>query len=155
MNDDSNSLPCFLLGLLSGVVFSVGALVTLKIRPEQLSELRMSYSDLAALLLTAVAIIVTVLGVFIAILAFWGYSQFRRSSKSAAVQFVKAELENGKIRKEISEIVVAEVVRQLDDGKLKDIIEDAVNRNIITGPSRRTSERNEEPIGDEEKEYGA
>lgn len=115
----------------------------------------MSYSDLAALLLTAVAIIVTVLGVFIAILAFWGYSQFRRSSKSAAVQFVKAELENGKIRKEISEIVVAEVVRQLDDGKLKDIIEDAVNRNIITGPSRRTSERNEEPIGDEEKEYGA
>ena len=90
-----------------------------------------------------------------AVLAFWGYSQFRRSSKNAAVQFVKSELERGKIRDEISEIVVAEVIRQLDGGRLNDLIEDAVNRNIITAPSRRTANKSEEPIGDEEKEYGA
>jgi len=155
MDDDPYCLPYFLLGLLSGVIFLVCALISLKIRPEQLSELDMSYSDLAAILLGAVAIIVTVLGVFIAILAFWGYSQFRKSSKIAAVQYVKTELEKGKIRSEISEIVVAEVIRQLDDGKLRKFIEDAVNRNIITGPYRRTSEKGDEPIGDEEKEYGA
>jgi hypothetical protein len=155
MDPDPYCLPYFLLGLLSGVVLSVCALVGLKIRPEQLSEIGMSYADLAAILLGAVAIIVTVLGVVMAILAFWGYSQFRKSSKTAAVQFVKSELEKGKIRTEISEIIVAEVIKQLDDGRLNKIIEDAVNRNIITGPSRRKSERTDESIGDEEKEYGA
>lgn len=154
MDNDPDCLPYFMLGLLSGMVFSICALVSLKIHPEQLSELGMSYSDLAAILLTSVAVIVTVLGVFIAMLAFWGYSQFRKSAKNAAVQFVKSELESGKIRVEIAEIVVKEVIRQLDDGKLEKLIKDAVDRYTITAPSRRTSDRREEPIGDEEKEYG-
>ena len=42
--------------------------------------------DLTAILLTAVSVLVTVLGVFIAILALWGYKEIRDRAVASAVK---------------------------------------------------------------------
>ena len=44
----------------------------------------MTYNDLAALLLTAVAVLVTVLGVIVAIFAFYGFRAIRLDARRAA-----------------------------------------------------------------------
>jgi hypothetical protein len=115
----------------------------------------MSYADMAALMLGAVGVLVTVLGVFMAILALWGYSQFKVAASSAALQHVKSELEEGQLRDELKKLLVQEVIKQMDDGKLRKILEERADRFLISGPSIRANEDdNDNPMGDEEKEYG-
>ncbi|MCD7060277.1 hypothetical protein [Pelagibacterium xiamenense] len=59
----------------------------------------MSYADFAAILLTSVSIMVTVLGVIIALLAFWGFNnmvkQARIVSRSTATDEVRRSLQVG------------------------------------------------------------
>jgi uncharacterized membrane protein len=61
----------------------------------------MKYEDLAAVLLSAVGVIVAVVGVGLAILAFWGFAQLRRDSIKAAVNVAKQQVDR-LIREEIA-----------------------------------------------------
>lgn len=49
-----------------------------------LRPIGMTYADLAAVLLTAVSVIVAVFGVLMALLALWGYRHFKDVAKSAS-----------------------------------------------------------------------
>jgi hypothetical protein len=150
---DSDWFPILLMGILLGVVITVSSLVGFHISPMDIAELEMSYADMAAIMLGAVSVIVTVLGVFIAILALWGYSQFKKSAMRAAAHHVSNALESGSLRTEVERLIISEVVSQLDGGKLEKIMEDRVNRALFSGAQRRTRS-DDDPIGDEEKEYG-
>ncbi|ANY20522.1 hypothetical protein A6F68_02014 [Tsuneonella dongtanensis] len=72
-----------------------------------------SYLDLAAVLLTAVGVLVTVLGVAFAIAAVWGFSELKRSAtlaaQEAAVEEVKEQIENGEIRRYLERAISEEI----------------------------------------------
>lgn len=85
--------------LLGGVIGAASVLIL------QTGEIRlaptMKYEDLAAVLLSAVGVIVAVFGVGLAILAFWGFSQLRRDSIRAAVAAARRQIDQ-LIREEIA-----------------------------------------------------
>ncbi|WP_119254561.1 hypothetical protein [Shinella zoogloeoides] len=144
----------FAVGVLAGLIFAICVLVGFHLGPEDLQSVTMSYADLAAIMLGAVSVIVTVLGVGIAVLALWGYAQFKQSAAKAAHDHVDDELKAGVLRDQISHLIVAEVTKQMDDGKLRKIMEERVDRQRMLGASQRAAEQASDLIGDEEKEYG-
>lgn len=154
MTEEPNGAPIFALGTLFGTILAVSLSFEFRLVPEAVDGGRMSYADMAAIMLGAVAIIITVLTVFIAVLALWGYGQFKRSASRAASKHVEAQLNGGPLREEIATIIIAEVTRQMDGGKLRAIMEHQVNRQIYLGAGRRAAAENKDAIGDEEKEYG-
>lgn len=73
----------------------------------------MSYADFAAVLLGAAALIVTVFGLFLGILALWGYTQFETIVKGSSRESVEKQLENGKLRTEIAALVSLKAANEL------------------------------------------
>ena len=114
----------------------------------------MTYPELAATVLTSVAVLVTVLGVFIAILTVWGYSQFKDIARAAAVKRVEEQIAGGKLRKEIEEIVTVHVTKSISQGDLRSLLEQRVDRLIYSGAEKRSIEKYIAERPDENKEYG-
>lgn len=116
----------------------------------------MSYAELAALVLAAVAVLVTILGIFIAILALWGYSQFRKSAKGAAMVYVESQLKDGGgLRSEINKLIVGQVEASMErGGVLRTIIEEKTETLIYKGAEIRAKEGSEKDFGNENTEYG-
>lgn len=73
----------------------------------------MSYADLAAVLLSAVGVIVAIFGGVLAIAAFWGFEQMKREAvrvaTEAALAETKEQIENGSIRRYIAEEAEARI----------------------------------------------
>lgn len=101
--------------------------------------LPMTYPDLAATLLGAVAVMVTVLGVFVAILAIWGYVHFRRSTKAAALAYLKSEIQGGTIRQKLEELVVEYIVQEVGkpDGRLRGLLVERLDAIILNDAQNR------------------
>ena len=99
----------------------------------------MTYPDLAATLLAAVAVMVTVLGVFVAILAIWGYVHFRRSTKAAALTYLKSEIQSGIIRQKLEELVVDYIVQEVGkpDGRLRGLLVERLDAIILNDAQNR------------------
>lgn len=114
----------------------------------------MSYPELAATVLSAVSVLVTVLGVFIAVLAVWGYSQFREMAASAAAKSVEKQLTDGVLRKEIEDIVTKHVTKSLASGELRVILEQRVDRLIYSGAEKRAIDEMLSQKPNENNEYG-
>lgn len=81
----------------------------------------MTYADLAAVLLSAVGVIVAIFGGILAIAAFWGFEQMKleavRTATDAALAETREQIENGSIRRYILEEVetrIAEIVASPD-----------------------------------------
>jgi len=74
----------------------------------------MSYSDLAAVLLAAVGVIVAIFGGVLALAAIWGFTQLKRDAVTAAevagASEIKQQINNGSIRDQI----LAEINRLTD-----------------------------------------
>lgn len=79
------------------------------------SELDVTYQDLAATLLSAVSVLVTILGVIIAIITFVGYRQIKFAATRKAEEHVKDSIQNSAgelhklVKKEVHELVRKEV----------------------------------------------
>lgn len=85
--------------LLGGVI---GALIVVFLQTGEIHlEPTMKYEDLAAVLLSAVGVIVAVVGVGLAILAFWGFGQLKKESIKAAVTAAQRQVDE-LIRQEIA-----------------------------------------------------
>ncbi|TCP97390.1 hypothetical protein C8J46_10612 [Sphingomonas sp. PP-F2F-A104-K0414] len=81
----------------------------------------MTYADLAAILLSAVGVIVAIFGGVLAIAAFWGFEQMKleavRSATNASLAETREQIENGSIRRYILEEVetrISEIVASPD-----------------------------------------
>jgi hypothetical protein len=98
--------------LLGGVVGSALVLFL------QAAELRivatMDYEDLAAVLLSAVGVIVAVFGAGLAILAFWGFSQLRKEAIKASVSAARSQVDE-LIREEIASAEMERRIRNRVD----------------------------------------
>ncbi len=87
--------------LIAGGSATAGALATSYVQTGRLYVVpaNISYPDLAAVLLSAVGVIVAIFGGVLAILAFWGFEQMKRDAvrgaTQAALDELKEQIENG------------------------------------------------------------
>ncbi|MBO9501994.1 hypothetical protein [Brevundimonas sp. A19_0] len=97
------------------------------------------FTAYSAVLLTAVAVLVTALGVFVAILALAGYTEMKRMAQrvgeESAVKHVKDELDSGSLRTNIETLVMDFLTDRYDDNRLNQMIEARIHQMI---PGRRT-----------------
>ncbi|MEZ8388252.1 hypothetical protein AB6C53_03175 [Vibrio splendidus] len=101
----------------------------------------MSYAFWVSILLACVTIIVTVLGVVIAIISFFGFNHVKQSAKDAAEKLsrsVASEVAKEESNKKINEVAKTEIARLLDGGELQEHLESAVD--LIVRDKQTSSE---------------
>lgn len=118
-------------GLAGGIALWIAQGNSLVLVPAQ-----MTYSDLVAVLLTGVSLVVSIFGVIMAVLAIWGYAHFKRvvqdasveSARVAATESAKAhvaeDLKTGEIRQYIATLVSNFLDDATRDGKLPGMDDD-------------------------------
>lgn len=76
----------------------------------RMSPASMSYSDLVAIILSAISALMAIFGLGLAIFTIWGVSQFRRGVEAKIIEitpgFLVKELESGGIRQVLDNLVV-------------------------------------------------
>lgn len=151
-----HGLAIFMGGIVFGVVLISFAIIGMKIRPGWADGGGMSYSDLSAVLLGAVAVLVTVLGVFVAILAIWGYAQFGEMAKSAALNHVESELTGGNLRQELEQLLINFVTKKIEepDGVIRKILAEQADRARMQDAERRAKRTVGDSLANENSEYG-
>ncbi|MCJ8143842.1 hypothetical protein MKI84_13035 [Ancylobacter sp. A5.8] len=109
----------------------------------------MTYADFSAIMLGAAGLIVTVIGVFVGILAIWGYTQLMRAAQIAAETCVEGELD-GTLGVRIMEQVDKHLEDSIKNGAAKTLIEAKLASRAYEGT--RIAPSNIE--GDENDPYG-
>lgn len=148
--EQTDYLPIFVLGLLAGAVLIACILVRIKIAPEQIQSLNMSYTDFITVMLTAVTVVITILAIFIAILAIWGYSQFQKLTETASQNHLEKMLIDSPFAKRIEAVIIQHVSEQLQQGQLRNLLAERVDRIILNDASSRAEK---DPAPPEEKPF--
>ncbi|ASP96719.1 hypothetical protein GOC87_18785 [Sinorhizobium meliloti] len=145
IRDEPSYFPIFGLGLMSGVIVAVTALFSVHVTPEQANGLSMNYGDLVAILLTATSTIITILGVFVAVLAVWGYSQFEKMTKEASSRHLEVLLQSGKFRDEVDQTILRHVSAELakDTSPFRDLLRQQIETMIYTDAGKRQASAGE------------
>jgi len=107
---------------------------------------RTSYLDLAAVLLTAVSVIVAIFAGVLALAAFWGFNQLKRDAILAATDAgsdeVREQIENGPLRDyiqgEIDRLIKEEVASDQMERRIRDRVDE------IAFGSKRDRDLNDE-----------
>ena len=110
----------------------------------------MSYADLSATLLSAVAVLMTILGVFVALLAVWGYSQFKAFASAAATEHVDTQLKEGVLRGHVEAVVKEYLESEFKAGSLRKMVEERIDYVIFSSASERATEATTDVEPDEE-----
>lgn len=131
-------LPFILVGGLIGVILMVALQINLKIYPGDSKDINMSYADMAAIVLTAVSVMVAILAAFIAALAIWGYSQFGKLTKNASEKHLEKLISNGPFSKKIEDIVLKYVSHELESGKLRDMLAERIDQIALIDADKRS-----------------
>lgn len=128
----SRVLWCLLGALLGGGGAAIALIVA-----GNLKSWGWSYPDLAATLLAAVALIITVLGVGLAIAAFWGFDQVRGASEKAAKKAAKKvaieEVERHMEQAQIRDYLKREAEKILDSATIAELIQSRVDSVLFGG----------------------
>ncbi|MDT3282980.1 MULTISPECIES: hypothetical protein [Shewanella] len=113
----------------------------------------MNYSMWISILLACVTVIITTLGVVVAVVAFYGYRNVRDSAKEAA-HIVASDVAKMEANIQINHVAKTEIARLLDAGELKEHLESAVDliirANFTTSVITGSSGFNKYPEVDEE-----
>lgn len=124
------------LTLLKVIENQKSAISNLQERQQQLqehiekSEGRMSFSVWVSVLLACVTIIVTVFGVIVAIVTFFGFKNVKESAIKSAQELstsVASEVARNEANQKINEVAKKEIAFLLDNGELKEHLESAVD----------------------------
>lgn len=107
-----------------------------------------SYPDLAAILLSAVGVIVAIFGGILAILAFWGFEQMKRHSVRGATQAsldeLKEQIENGPTRDYILAEIERLIVDEFKSRRMDQRIQERIDKIAMGGAEDRFDEEVEE-----------
>ena len=129
-----------------------GPIATYRIQVVGQDNLGVSYSELAAIMLGAVAVLVAIIGIGVAVLAVWGYGQLNQQARRAATKHVKDQLREGNLKKEIEQMILKHVEHQIKiESPLRTLISQQVSRIIHTDAELR--QKKEDQIN-ENSEYG-
>lgn len=121
----------FLGAIVGGTIVWVGQTGSFNLQPGG-----MSYSDLAATLLAAAGLLVAIIGVALALAAFWGFRQLKkdaiRAAQAAGVVEIKDQITKGDIRDSIISAAhaagSAEIKDQITSGDIRDFIKREIER---------------------------
>ncbi|MFC7049290.1 hypothetical protein [Emcibacter nanhaiensis] len=83
-----------LCGILLGNMIIISVFAKLEVTPGSLGSTEVSLADIAMIMLAAAGLMVTVLGIGVALLAFVGRDQIMRSAEKASVDHVRKEILN-------------------------------------------------------------
>ena len=136
-------------GIIGGALVWVAQRGSLSLSPGSLD-----YADLAAILLTAVAVIVAIFGGVLALAAIWGFKQLKEDAMEAAEQAgadeIKEQIENGKIRdyliEEIGRLTEAEFNSARMDRRINRRIDAITYRDV--GADRELDWQDKDEGGD-------
>lgn len=165
----------FGLGIIVGTILAVFQIAKVTISSGASVEIAMSQVDIIVIVLAAVAVIVTALGVIFAILAFWGYINIKDAAINAAVDEIKRRLsENGDMSRDNHDGALKDYIKQtaqkaavqevktqfsVDDqtqriagGELRDYIEKTIER--VTTEVMLKKQGRGQFFGDEDTDYG-
>lgn len=115
------------------------------------------YSAWVSILLASIGVLVTVVGVMIALISFVGYKNFKESTKEAAEKIsgdTASVVAREEVNNKINEVAKLELARLIDSGELKEHLESAVD--VIfrkNNTSQGMSGFNKYPEIDEEGEH--
>lgn len=131
--NNSKHLHGWILPLVVGGITGAFSSIILISWMGNLAPQGVDYIDLAAVLLTAVGVLVTVLGVAFAIAAIWGYTELKRSAvmaaETAALEEVKEQIENGDIRRYLERAINEEINSDQMEVRIKARVDDVVFGN--------------------------
>lgn len=129
--------------LIAGLSAIIGGLLAsyAQTRHLNVSPLNMSYPDLAAVLLSAVGVIVAIFGGILAILAFWGFEQMKRDAvrgaTEAALNELKEQIENGPTRDYILAEIERLIVDEFKSRRMDQRIQERVDKIAMGGSEDR------------------
>lgn len=128
--------------LISGTAGIAGTIIVLiaQGQPFHLAPANMSYADLAATLLGASAVLLAIIGVFVAALAIWGFTAFRDTTKASAKQHVDDQLREGELRGHIEKIVSDFLTKEFAGGNLRKLVEERVEAILLSSAGERAKE---------------
>ncbi|GAB5481993.1 MAG: hypothetical protein Pars92KO_17500 [Parasphingorhabdus sp.] len=130
--DNGGWILPLIIGSIAGALSSVILLSVIG----DLTPSGVNYLDLAAVMLAAAGVLVTVLGVIFAIAAFWGFSQLKQNAVSAAeteaINEVREQIENGAIRDYIS----SAVQKEIDSPRMETRIKRRVDEVVMGNPEK-------------------
>jgi hypothetical protein len=139
MTRNSTTLSGWILPLTLGAIAGAFSAIVMLSWLGDLTPNGVSYSDLAAVLLTASGLIVTCRGVAFALAAFGGCGELRRSSiaaaEVAAVAEIKEQIENGKVRDYIEDALESEILSPRMERRILSRVDE-----IVMGNPRRDAE---------------
>ncbi len=150
LRQQTDYFPIFLTGILAGAAITVCSLIGIKISPEQMQSLSMSYTDFITVMLTAVTVVITILAIFIGILALWGYSQFQKLTETASRNHLENMLLEGPFAKRIEAAIIQHISEQLKNGELRNLLAQRVDSILLNDASFRAEK---EHIPSEEKPF--
>lgn len=125
-----------LVGFIAGALAAIVVLVV-QGQPFRLAPVGMSYADLAATLLAATAVLLTIIGIFIAALAIWGFTAFRAMTKNSAKAHVTSQLKQGDLRIHVENVVTEFLTREFASGNLRRQLEERLDAILISAPAER------------------
>lgn len=110
----------------------------------------MSYADLCATLLSTVSVMLTIFGIFIAILTIFSISQLkvmaRKTARESAWKHVDASIQNGILHEHFAKMAHDFLSLQFKSGEFRSLIEDRVDYVIHKGAQERAVDN---PLYDE------
>lgn len=142
--------PIFLTGILAGVILTVCILIRIRVTPEQMQSVSMSYTDFITVMLTAVTVVITILAIFIGILALWGYSQFQKLTETASKNHLEKMLLEGPFAARIEAAIIQHISDQLQSGELRKLLVERVDSILLNDASLRAEKEQASP---EEKPF--
>lgn len=102
-----------------------------------------TYADWAAVAITCVAVLLTIVGLAIAALAFWGYREIKELTKNSAAKEAKSVAKQT-MEEMIHEVAKSELEKLINDGKLREPLQDAVDMILRNDPNNVEKRRSEE-----------
>jgi len=85
-----------------------------------------SYADMAAVSISVVSVLITVLGIVVAILSFWGYRNIQKTVQAQAANIAKTHAAEA-VSLAIQDIASEELKKIIDEGNLNKHLQDAVD----------------------------
>jgi len=117
------------------------------------SDKNTDFAVWTGILLACVTIIITVLGVVIAIISFFGFRHVKESSKTAAI-LAASDVAKSEANNRINEVAKAEISRLINNGELQEQLESAVDLIVRSGDKYSGSSGfNQYPEIDIEEDY--
>ena len=85
-----------------------------------------TYADWAAVAITCVAVLLTIVGLAIGALAFWGFKEIKDITKNSAAKEA-ASIAKQTMEENINQVAKSELEKLINDGKLREPLQDAVD----------------------------